>query len=78
MAKAFGQAAFQAMEEQVRTTMSFFTEAMRMFSPFSQTRGEGKVEVSKPDEKAENGSDLDALKRQMADMQAKLDALSRK
>jgi polyhydroxyalkanoate synthesis repressor PhaR len=78
MAQAFGPAAFHAMEEQVRTNMSFFTEAMRMFSPFAQTRGEGKGEVSKPDEKAENGSDLDALKRQMADMQAKLDALSRK
>ena len=35
MAQAFGPAAFQAMEEQVRTNMSFFTEAMRMFTPFA-------------------------------------------
>ena len=34
MAEAFGPAAFQAMEEQVRTNMAFFTEAMKMFSPF--------------------------------------------
>src|SRR5688500_13357660 len=36
MAQAFGPAAFHAMEEQVRTNMSFFTEAMRMFSPFAK------------------------------------------
>ena len=35
MAQAFGPTAFQAMEEQVRTNMGFFTEAMRMFSPFA-------------------------------------------
>ena len=41
MAQAFGPEAFQAMEEQVRTNMTFFTEAMRMFSPFAK-RDEGK------------------------------------
>src|SRR5215210_2478045 len=34
MAQAFGPSAFQTMEEQVRKNMGFFTEAMRMFSPF--------------------------------------------
>ena len=34
MAQTFGPAAFHAMEEQIRTNMTFFTEAMRMFSPF--------------------------------------------
>jgi polyhydroxyalkanoate synthesis repressor PhaR len=81
MSQAFGAGAFQAMEEQVRTNMSFFTEAMRMFSPFAK-RGEGKGE-SKAETKGEAsgtdpGSELDSLKRQMADMQAKLDALARK
>jgi polyhydroxyalkanoate synthesis repressor PhaR len=78
MAQAFGPAAFHAMEEQVRTNMSFFTEAMRIFSPFAQARGDAKGEVSKAEPKAENPGELDTLKRQMADMQAKLDALSRK
>src|SRR3712207_1145189 len=36
MAQAFGPAAFHAMEEQVRTNMGFFTEAMRMFAPFAK------------------------------------------
>ncbi|WP_201829754.1 polyhydroxyalkanoate synthesis repressor PhaR [Microvirga zambiensis] len=78
MASAFGPGAFQAMEEQVRKNMGFFTEAMRMFSPFPQpasANGEGKVLKG---EKGEDTSDLDTLKRQMADMQAKLDKLASK
>ena len=80
MAKAFGPSAFQAMEEQVRTNMSFFTEAMRMFSPFAargDAKGEGKGEA-KAEGKPEASSDIDGLKQQMAEMQAKLEALSRK
>ena len=73
MAQTFGPKAFHAMEEQVRANMAFFSEAMRMFTPFAQ-RGEGKGETGG----AETPNDLDALKRQMADMQAKLEALSRK
>ena len=76
MSQAFGPAAFHAMEEQVRTNMSFFTEAMRMFSPFA-LRNEGK-EGGKEQTPDGGAGDLDTLKRQMADMQAKLDALSRK
>ena len=81
MAQAFGPAAaFHAVEEQVRTNMAFFTEAMRMFTPFG-----GKADVT-PEEKGgtgeggksgENG-DLETLRRQMADMQARLEALSKK
>jgi polyhydroxyalkanoate synthesis repressor PhaR len=80
MAQAFGPAAaFHAVEEQVRANMAFFTEAMRMFSPFAN-RSEAK-----PDENGEPGpagkegaDDLESLKRQMADMQARLEALSKK
>ena len=80
MAQAFGPAAFHAMEEQVRTNMGFFTEAMRIFSPFAQRNSENRE--GRGDAKAEpNGAgsdDLDTLKRQMADMQARLEALSKK
>jgi polyhydroxyalkanoate synthesis repressor PhaR len=70
MAQAFGPAAFHAMEEQVRSNMAFFTEAMRLFSPFAK-RADGK-------ESTASGDDIDALRRQMAEMQQKLDSLSRK
>jgi len=75
MAQAFGSGAFQAMEEQVRKNMSFFTEAMRMFAPFPPG-GPGAPPQQAP--QADETDDLDALKRQMADMQAKLDKLANK
>jgi polyhydroxyalkanoate synthesis repressor PhaR len=82
MAQTFGPAAFHAMEEQVRTNMTLFSEAMRIFSPFAQRKGEkGKGEQGKGELTVEGDDapgDLDSLKRQMAEMQAKLDALARK
>jgi len=76
MAQAFGSGAFQAMEEQVRKNMSFFTEAMRMFAPFPPGGPGAPPQPAAP--QADETDDLDALKRQMADMQAKLDKLANK
>jgi polyhydroxyalkanoate synthesis repressor PhaR len=76
MAQAFGPSAFQAMEEQVRKNMGFFSEAMRMFSPFPN--GGPGVTETKPAPKGEGADDLNTLKQQMADMQAKLDKLASK
>ncbi len=76
MAQAFGPSAFQAMEEQVRKNMGFFTEAMRMFSPFPQAPA--GAPDAKPAVPASEANDIEALKRQMADMQAKLDKLANK
>ena len=71
MTQAFGPAAFTAARDQVRTNMALFTEAMKMFSPFRP--------LSEPKEgDAGETSELDKLKEQMAEMQKKLDALSRK
>jgi polyhydroxyalkanoate synthesis repressor PhaR len=76
MSQAFGPAAFHAMEEQIRTNMGFFTEAMRTFFPFAQ-RGENKA-GAKEGAPVNGVGDIEALKRQMADMQAKLDKLADK
>src|SRR5687768_1101705 len=75
MAQAFGPSAFQVMEEQVRKNMGFFSEAMRMFSPFPQPSS-GGPEAKPAATPKEGPDDLDTLKRQMADMQAKLDKLA--
>ncbi|MDJ1157475.1 polyhydroxyalkanoate synthesis repressor PhaR [Chelatococcus sp. SYSU_G07232] len=88
MAQAFGPAtAFQAMEEQVRANMAMFGEALKLFTPFTATRGgasgegkpEGKAQEGKADAKAgaEKGGDLDELKRQVAEMQARLEKLTK-
>ncbi|KAA2237323.1 polyhydroxyalkanoate synthesis repressor PhaR [Salinarimonas soli] len=88
IAQAFGPGTFQALDDHVRANMTFFSEAMRMFTPFAARRAaaemNGAGEVRMPDGKAVEGrpgeppADIDALKTQMAEMQAKLDALSRK
>ena len=75
MAQTFGPGAFHAIEEQVRTNMAFFTEAMRMFTPFA-AKSAAKPEGD--EDPQSGGDDLDALRRQMADMQARLEALSKK
>ena len=74
MTQAFGPAAFTAMREQVRTNMALFSEAMKMFTPFRTSM--------EPKESQPNGSDetsdIEGLRQQMAEMQKKLEALSRK
>jgi polyhydroxyalkanoate synthesis repressor PhaR len=76
MAQAFGPGAFTALDEQVRANMTFFQDAMRMFSPFNKAgAGEGGAKTEADTDK---GVDLDALKRQMAEMQSRLDSLAKK
>ena len=67
---SFGPPAFRnAMEEQVKANMAFFGEAMKMFTPFKPPGSEASVTP------AAAPNDLDDLKRQMADMQARLESL---
>jgi polyhydroxyalkanoate synthesis regulator protein len=55
--------------------MAFFTEAMRMFTPFA---GKSAAKPEGEEDAQSGGDDLDALRRQMVDMQARLEALSKK
>jgi len=80
MSQTFGASTFQhAMEEQVRANMSFFNEAMRMFTPFGQPGQAAPAEkpAEVPAAAAPRG-ELDDLKRQMAEMQSRLEALAKK
>lgn len=72
--QSFGPAAaFHAIEEQVRTNMAMFNEALRLFVPFAQKGEDGP---RRPADAAPEAVDLDALKKQVAEMQARLDALA--
>jgi polyhydroxyalkanoate synthesis repressor PhaR len=72
MAQAFGNVGFGAMEEQVRRNMEMFEKAFAMFAPFARSQ-------SKPaEEKPQGGGEMDDLKRQIEEMQKKLDRLSAK
>lgn len=78
MADAWGGNAFEAMTEHVQRNMAMFENALGLFNPFGQepfTPGKPAApekRTGSPDE------DLDLLKRQLADMQSKLETLSRK
>ena len=74
MAQAFGVGGFGPLEDQVRRNMEMFEKTFAMFVPFA--RGQAKPsEASKP---AGGASEMDELKRQLDEMQKKVDRLSNK
>lgn len=70
MAQAFGVGGFGPLEDQVRRNMEMFEKTFAMFAPFA--RGEGKAEKS-----SRSGDDLDELKRQLNEMQSRIDKLGK-
>ena len=79
MANAFGSTAFDAIEDQVKRNAEIFDRAMRMFLPFGPGKdAEGQARPVDPAKGAGPASadDLDALKKQLADMQKKIDAIA--
>ncbi|MBV9954434.1 MAG: polyhydroxyalkanoate synthesis repressor PhaR [Pseudolabrys sp.] len=71
MAQAFGVSGFGPMEDQVRRNMEMFEKTFAMFSPFAQKGGE------KP-RSGGGGSEVDDLKRQLEEMQKRIDRLGGK
>ena len=72
MAQAFGGVGLGAMEDQVRRNMEMFEKTFAMFAPFA--RGQGKsAESEKP--ASGGGNEMDELKRQLDEMQKRLDKL---
>ncbi len=74
MANAFGGNPFEAIEGQVRRNTEMFERAMRMFLPFSSGKPEAGGEDSAAKPVAPN--ELDMLKKQLADMQERLDTIA--
>src|ERR1700736_2709584 len=75
MAQAFGGSPFGALEDQVRRNMEMFERAVGMFTPFARREGQAAV----ADKGASGGGgagEIDDLKRQMDDIQKRLDSLS--
>jgi polyhydroxyalkanoate synthesis repressor PhaR len=73
--QAFGVTPFAPLEDQVRRNMEMFKQAFSMFTPFARPGGEQPALSDTP---APTPSDLDELKRQLADMQKKVERLSDK
>ena len=77
MTNAFGPGVADVMSEQVRRNTEMFEQAMRMFLPFSG-RPETPAKPPEPPNPARGEGDLDALRRQLDDVQKRLDKLSNK
>jgi len=72
MAQAFGVGGFGPLEDQVRRNMEMFEKTFAMFAPFA--RGQGKS----TDKPSGGGSgEMDDLKRQIDEMQKRLDKLGK-
>ncbi len=89
MSQAFGGVGFGPMEEQVRRNMEMFERAFAMFAPFARPGGvagapqpgpgaTGSGTASEPDKPARSAEELDELKRQMDEMQKRIERLSDK
>ncbi len=71
--QAFGATPFGPLvEDQVRRNMDMFKQAFSMFTPFAR---QGEAGAAEGDAPASAGSDLDELKRQLAEMQKKIEKL---
>ena len=72
MAQAFGVGGFGPLEDQVRRNMEMFEKTFAMFAPFAHGQ-------TKPTDKPQgSGSEMDELKRQLDEMQKRLDKLGGK
>ncbi|MCC6888132.1 MAG: polyhydroxyalkanoate synthesis repressor PhaR [Hyphomicrobiales bacterium] len=91
MAQAFGAGAFGPLEDQVRRNMEMFQRAFTMFTPFAKSASSAATsnassarEASDGEAEAERASgaggadEINDLKRQMEDMQKRLDRLGKR
>jgi polyhydroxyalkanoate synthesis repressor PhaR len=82
MTNTFSMTPFAPLEEHVRRNMQLFEQTFSMFKPFVPARGThgGHAAASEPDKVADaapdSGGDIDDLRRQMKDMQERLERMS--
>ncbi|MHC5655401.1 polyhydroxyalkanoate synthesis repressor PhaR [Stappia sp. ICDLI1TA098] len=80
MSGAFGTGAFDVIEDHVKRNAEIFDRAMRMFLPFGAAKGadgdEGAIREPGAAPQAASAEDLDQLKKQLVEMQKKLDSIA--
>src|SRR6267142_16193 len=77
LTQAFGGGPFGALEDQVRRNLEMFERAFAMFGPFARRESQA-AEAAKAGPRSDGGVEIDDLKRQMEEMQKRLDRLSDK
>ena len=76
MTDTFGMTPFAPLEETVRRNMELFQQTFSMFKPFTPPRTGAAPEPNKAPEPAAGGDNIDDLRRQMKDMQDRLERMS--
>jgi polyhydroxyalkanoate synthesis repressor PhaR len=77
IADTFSGTPFAPLEEQVRRNMELFQQTFSMFKPFAPTRSGTAVDASKPSEPVAEDGNIDDLRRQMKEMQDRLERMSK-
>jgi polyhydroxyalkanoate synthesis repressor PhaR len=79
---AFGMGGFGAIEDQVRRNMDMFERTFSMFAPFARQSSESVAtepdKAGKPAAGGTGGGEIDDLKRQMEEMQKRIDRIGDK
>jgi len=76
MSQAFGMGGFGAIEDQVRRNMEMFERTFSMFAPFARQGAQGTTESeSEAKPSAGTGTGIDDLKKQIEEMQKRIDRL---
>jgi polyhydroxyalkanoate synthesis regulator protein len=80
MAQAFGASGFGPLEDMARRNMEMFQRTFgAMFAPFARREGQPAASAAAEPEKPARSSDtMDDLKKQMEEMQKRLDRLTNK
>jgi polyhydroxyalkanoate synthesis repressor PhaR len=76
MTQAWGVGGFGTMEDQVRRNMEMFQRAFTMFTPFARREGGEGQEPEKSEAPPAQAAEIDVLRRQLEDMQKRLERLS--
>jgi polyhydroxyalkanoate synthesis repressor PhaR len=78
MKQAFGgMGAFGPLEEQVRRNMEMFERTFSMFKPFTAPRPNNQTAEKTAEDTPKSSDDIDTLRRQMKEMQDKLEKMSK-
>jgi polyhydroxyalkanoate synthesis repressor PhaR len=76
MASAFGATGFGPLEEQVRRNMEMFEKAFGMFAPFVRKENQAASDKAAAAASGEPSGDIDTMKRQLEEMQKRLDKMT--
>jgi len=76
LTNTFSMTPFAPLEEHVRRNMELFQQTFSMFKPFVPTRGGAPAGEPEAPEPAPDAGNIDDLRRQMKDMQERLERMS--